>query len=399
MSRKGQGHSSRKTRLPFSLRDSIGLSSARFWTAFCGFALALIVVFAVLLVTGQQQLGAILEPFAAGARQLSPEALESLLAHELDRKLWLALSVFVWLMAIFTLIWALWHRYVEKLLARARRERGEVETALAHSREAEEALAHQAEELREANRGKDYFISLLAHDLKNPFHSLLGLSEMLAEDADMLEPQQVRDYAEHIHRSGQQVYRLLQNLLDWSRMQRGMMPFEPESQPFAESVRETVFLFADSAREKSVALTFDATEDLLVHADENMLKAILRNLISNALKFTQRGGRITVMAAPAEGGVSVQVRDNGIGMEPRQRERLLAAAGALKGLKGTAGEEGTGLGLLLVREMVAAHGGSLDIESEPGAGSTFSVFFPKGPRKRRGLTRHPGFGATMSSFS
>ena len=368
-----------------------GVKSPRFWTAFAGFGLSLIVVFSLLLYTSHIELRGLLSPLAESGQPLGPEKVDSILAQELERKVWLAVAVFVWLMGIFTLFWACWHRFVERTVRGVQDERDEAAHALQDSRKAQELANRQAEELRQINRSKDSFISILAHDLKNPFHSLLGLSEMLAEDAETLEKAQVREYALHIHRSGERLYRLLQNLLDWSRLERGTMAFNPVEQAFSETVEETVFLYADMARSKAIGLTVDAPRELQVYADGNMLKAILRNLTSNALKFTPEGGSVTVSARKQPGGVELTVSDTGIGMDEAKRKQLLSVERPGPDRAGTFGEESTGLGLLLCRQMIARHQGKLEVASVPGEGSTFTAFFP-GKKRRRRLTR-AGMGA------
>jgi signal transduction histidine kinase len=239
--------------------------------------------------------------------------------------------------------------------------------------------ARKAQELAEVNASKDRFFSIVAHDLRGPFNPLLGLAQLMAQQGvEGVPPDEVRTMAEAIYRSARSIYDLLENLLAWSRLQRGRMDYEAGKLDLKRLVGRNVKLFADVAAGKSISLESMVAEGVSVNADQNMLNAILRNLISNALKFTPCGGQVIINALP-EGSdmVAVSVSDTGMGIRPEDQAKLFKLD-VTHSTVGTASETGTGLGLIICQEMVEKNGGRIWIESEgvPGRGTTIKFTLP-----------------------
>ncbi len=243
---------------------------------------------------------------------------------------------------------------------------------------AEAELIAQRDLLQDLDRQKQRFFSIIAHDLRSPFNALLGNAQMIAGYGQKLSRSRLQDYAQSINQSGEQLLRLLDNLLDWSRSQTGQIPFEPQPLKLQAVVAEGLEVLAMFAEQKSIALVTEV-EKVTVMADRLMLETILRNLVNNALKFTPRGGQVTVAARQVSGDIELTVSDTGVGMTREQAEHLFRFdAGAVT--EGTEGEHGTGLGLLICRDFVNRHDGILNIQSEPGQGSSFRFVLPPPPR-------------------
>lgn len=231
------------------------------------------------------------------------------------------------------------------------------------------------EELRKVNVNKDRFISVLAHDLKSPFNSLLGFSELLAEHFNEFEKKEAEYYANRLYAAAKFTYSLLEELLLWARLQSDQFPFSPEKLNLNELCRNLVGDYTLIAGEKNITLSFDEGNELFVKADEFMLKTILRNLLINAIKFTHEGGAIHLSISSESTKVIVAVSDSGIGMSPEEISKLFDISMVHSKL-GTANEKGTGLGLMLCRDMLARHGGEIWVESTVGAGSVFRFSIP-----------------------
>lgn len=251
----------------------------------------------------------------------------------------------------------------------------EIFQVITERKNAEAQLQQYARELKAANETKDKFFSIIAHDLKAPLGTIIGFGELLKERLDASNNTEEAEFAGIIYHTSRQTYRLLENLLEWARLQQGTMPFKPSLVPIGKLIDETIGLLNENANLKQIALQRAVPEDLLAYADEYMLKTILRNLISNGLKFTKNKGSIEVKADLVENEVIVSVKDNGIGIEPKETEKLFNPA-ANYTRPGTANEPGTGLGLMLCKEFVEKHGGKIWVESVPGKGSTFYFTIP-----------------------
>jgi signal transduction histidine kinase/Tfp pilus assembly protein PilF len=239
-------------------------------------------------------------------------------------------------------------------------------------------ISQQRDELKVLNNSKDKFFSIIAHDLKSPFTGMLGFSEMLAEDYDSLSDEQRREFAEDIHSSIKMGLSLVENLLAWASIQTGKMEYKPGKILLANEVEKVIDILKGIAIRKNILVQSDIDQDVIVNADPNMLHSILLNLVSNALKFTKETGEIRVtakLASDKPGMIQISVIDSGVGMNNQEISKLFASDVHFS-KKGTANENGTGLGLLLCREMVEKHGGNIDVNSVAGQGSTFSFIIP-----------------------
>lgn len=240
---------------------------------------------------------------------------------------------------------------------------------------AESELRHSEDMLRELNAQKDKFFSIIAHDLRSPFTAIVGFSELLAQRLESKDYEGIEDYVEMILKSSKKTLDLLMNLLEWARSQTGRISFNPEYFELKEVVDETAFILANMAGHKSITINKELSTNIVVYADRQMLSTIMRNLVSNAVKFTPSGGSVTVQASRAEHSVIIQVTDTGIGISANRIERLFRIDSNETTL-GTNEEEGTGLGLVLCKEFTERHGGTLVVESEPGKGSVFTLTLP-----------------------
>jgi ligand-binding sensor domain-containing protein/signal transduction histidine kinase len=239
----------------------------------------------------------------------------------------------------------------------------------------EKTVAIKTAELKELNASKDKFFSIIAHDLKNPFSTIIGFSKILFEEISPDNCQRNREIAGMINSSASQTFSLLENLLEWANSQRGKIPFNPGQLQVSDLINEEFTTLHNMAAAKNIELKFSDPENLSVFADKNMINTILRNLISNAIKFTRRNGTIDVIASSEKDGVRIGVSDNGIGITADTMSKLFKIDSNLTST-GTENEKGTGLGLFLCKELVLKHGGKIWAESEPGNGSVFFIVLP-----------------------
>lgn len=239
----------------------------------------------------------------------------------------------------------------------------------------EQILHEQEQQLRNLNETKDKFFSIIAHDLINPFNSLLNMSELLIDSINKKNWDEVITYTKIIHSAGEQGYNLLVNLLQWARSQTGAIQFAPRFLYIEETVQRIIDLNQGLASAKEITISYEIEEGIGVFADANMFQTIIRNLLSNAIKFTPRKGMIKILASTHDQFVEFSVHDNGIGIPP-DKIPVLFQINENFSRAGTDGEQGTGLGLLLCYEFVKKHQGSIWIESEPGEGTTFRFTLP-----------------------
>lgn len=246
---------------------------------------------------------------------------------------------------------------------------------------AEEEIQLKNEQLHQANAEKDKFFSIIAHDLRGPFQPLLGFTLMLAEDLPKLRQDEIQKMALSMRSAANKLFDLLENLLEWSRMQRGLINFEPGSFFLLPKISESLVLVQHAIAEKGIEIRYDVSEDLRVFADGNMFESIIRNLVSNALKFTAPRGNISIIARSAgDHWVEIKVNDTGIGMNKEIVENLFRLD-TNTNRKGTEGEPSTGLGLIICKDLIKKHGGKLWVESEEGKGSTFYFTLPAKAQK------------------
>jgi PAS domain S-box-containing protein len=240
----------------------------------------------------------------------------------------------------------------------------------------EEKLRKFAEEQAELNATKDKFYSIIAHDLKSPFQTILGYSEMLDKNIEELEIPRISEYARNIYESANETFNLLDDLLKWTGSQTGRINALPEIIYVKELIDSTTKIFRENADSKKISLTSKVTGDLFVSADRNMITTILRNLLSNAIKFTRAEGEINLTAEEYNGNILISVIDSGIGIPEENIPKLFRVEKAFS-TAGTEKEKGTGLGLVICKEFVEKNNGTLSVESTPGKGSKFIVSLPK----------------------
>ena len=240
----------------------------------------------------------------------------------------------------------------------------------------EEEIKLKNELLQTINAEKDKFFSILAHDLKGPLGAFLGATQVLTEEIQNMTHEEIKEIAVKMKESANNIYGLLVNLLEWSRLKRGMMDFTPEMLNVKQKITSSIEVLAESAREKKIAINYSIPEDLTIYADSHMFETIIRNLVSNAIKFTPKSGEISVSAtATPDNNVEIKISDKGIGMSAELISRLFLLFERTN-RKGTEGEPSTGLGLLLCKEFIDKHNGKIRVESEEGKGSTFSFTIP-----------------------
>ena len=237
------------------------------------------------------------------------------------------------------------------------------------------AIQLNSERLAAINSTKDKFFSMISHDLRSPFHILLNFSQMLLEDADKLSREQIKHYADTLYKSISNLYGLLENLLNWSLVQRDKISFEPQELNLTFVIDQAFEIVSTTALKKEIVLVNGVLQDTLVFADKNMLTTIIQNLVSNGIKFSHRGGSILVTAVKSEDELVLIVSDKGVGIKESDLQALFEQNGNLQ-TSGTEREKGSGLGLALCREFAKRHGGSLEVISHPGEGSRFFVSFP-----------------------
>jgi len=239
-----------------------------------------------------------------------------------------------------------------------------------------EKIKTQSKELIDLNASKDKFFSIIAHDLRGPLGGLMGLSEILADESQSFSAEQKKDMILAFSRSSRNIFNLLENLLEWSQMQHKSTAFKPETNNLYALVSDCIKLLSENLRKKDIRITVDIAEDQQVFADRNMFQSVIRNLVSNAVKFTPKGGEVFVTASLAENNTSIiTVRDTGIGMNAEMVSNLFRL-NVNSSRPGTEGENSTGLGLLLCKEFVERHGGEIWVESKEGEGSLFCFTVP-----------------------
>ncbi|MDQ8195830.1 PAS domain S-box protein [Coraliomargarita sp. SDUM461004] len=237
-------------------------------------------------------------------------------------------------------------------------------------KQAENALREREIQLRELNAQKDKFFSIIAHDLRSPFSGILGFSELLTTQINEGNYDDIHEYASIIEKLSKQSINLLTNLLEWAGAHTGRAQFEPQQLELKAEIETNKQLFDAIAGQKSISIHNDVPSGLMVYADKQMISTVLRNLISNALKFTEHGGKITLSAIQEGESVITSVHDNGVGIQANRLDKLFRIDEA-ESTPGTNKEYGTGLGLLLCKEFIEQHGGNIWAESELKSGSTF----------------------------
>jgi signal transduction histidine kinase len=243
-------------------------------------------------------------------------------------------------------------------------------------KKAEIQLSEYATELKTANEIKDKFYAIVAHDLRGPFHSFLNVSELLALDIETLTTEEIRNLSSELNLALKRQYNLLTSLLDWTRLQSKKFHLSLETFLLSTLLNEVIDTLMFMSKQKEIELINNTANDLVISADKYMLKLVLHNLISNGVKFTSRKGMIKILADKQNGFVTIKVSDNGVGIAEEDLSHIFAQDVRYT-TDGTEKESGSGLGLILCKEIVEKHGGTLQVESKVGKGTTFSFTIPQ----------------------
>jgi len=291
------------------------------------------------------------------------EARHELMDVQLQKNKQLKILGFVTAALLLLLVFYVLIRYFDKI-------------KLNHLLESKNKKIEQSEnELRVLNASKNKFFSIIAHDLKNPFHTVMGYSWLLSKDYERFTEEERRKFASDIHNSTNNIFRLLQNLLEWSRSQTGRLIFSPREIEFKRIVENSVSVLRSLADQKNIAIKFSYNDDLILFADPQMIETVLRNLINNAIKFTPDNGLIEITANQIEDQISICVKDSGIGISIEDARNLFQIDSTVK-RKGTNNEDGSGLGLILCKEFVDKNNGTIWVNSTLGEGSSFFFTVP-----------------------
>lgn len=244
-------------------------------------------------------------------------------------------------------------------------------------KKAEQALKDSEAKLQESNKTKDKFFSIIAHDLRSPFNTLLGFSDILSKNHKKYDVEERERIIKLINNSSKNTFNLLENLLTWSRSQLGRIEFLPKEINIKALIYEIVLLFQSNAKNKSIGLFYDTETNISVYADKNMTNTVLRNLITNAIKFTKKNGTVTISVSETkkQDFIEISVTDTGVGIAKDKIDELFRIDKDTS-TPGTENESGTGLGLILCKEFVEKHGGEIWVESEVDKGSKFIFTLP-----------------------
>ena len=235
-----------------------------------------------------------------------------------------------------------------------------------------EAINLYTEQLKQLNQTKDKFFSIIAHDLKSPFQGLIGLTEMVASGDEEFSKDKLVECNKLIHESASTLYGLIENLLEWAQMQRGLINCTPEEIRLQEIVTQTIETIKNRALQKGIIIRNEIPESQKAFADEKMVSTIFRNLLTNAIKFTKRDGQINIRTKTINNKkIEISVSDNGIGISAENVKKLFKLEEKVSAV-GTEGETSTGLGLLLCKEFVEKNGGGIWADSQVGKGTTFT---------------------------
>lgn len=244
-----------------------------------------------------------------------------------------------------------------------------------HNKLLSEIVAARTRELEEANRTKDKFFSIIAHDLRNPLNIFLGYSELLSEQLDSLSNEEIKSIVHDIKESSTMLSKLIENLLQWAKLQMGGLKTEPSAVNLRDVSDSVIYSMKFNAETKSIELENNLQPELFVFADVNMITTVFRNIINNAIKFTPRGGKVTVSARHENGSVAVTISDTGIGINTNDLERLFKTDRKFS-TPGTEMEAGSGLGLILCKEFIERNSGRIWIESRKDSGTRVNFSLP-----------------------
>jgi PAS domain S-box-containing protein len=242
---------------------------------------------------------------------------------------------------------------------------------ISQRKQVEEEIKQKNEQLQLINAEKDKFFSIIAHDLRGPMSSFVAATQILTEAIQSMTLEEIREITIEMKTSASNIYSLLENLLEWSRLKRGVMEFDPVKFNLRKMTDSSIGVVLESAKKKEIEIEISIPGNIEVMADTHMVETVIRNLVSNSVKFTPVGGKINVSAVvKQDNSVEVKVTDTGIGMTPLLISKLFLI-NEKTSRQGTKGELSSGLGLLLCKEFIEKHGGKIWVESEVGKGSTF----------------------------
>jgi signal transduction histidine kinase len=225
------------------------------------------------------------------------------------------------------------------------------------------------------NADKDRFITILAHDLRSPFSSILGYLNLLVNNVHNYSIDEIEKQIKIVNHSAEATFNLLEDLITWTQSQAGKLPYEPQDLNFTDICVDILKVLTSKAITKKITINHSIPEGTIVFADINMLKSVLRNLVSNAIKFTNDGGQIEITAGRTQTSITITVADNGVGIKPENIDHLFDFT-QMHSTNGTAAEKGTGFGLLFCKEFIEKHSGKIWVESELGKGSKFNFMLP-----------------------
>ncbi|MDH7603373.1 MAG: ATP-binding protein [Melioribacter sp.] len=250
-----------------------------------------------------------------------------------------------------------------------------MEIDITERKEKEDEIKKYSRQLEELNKNKDKFISVLAHDLRGPFTPILGYTDLLATSAEYLTYQEIKEFAHSLDVIVKNQFQLLENVLDWSRLEGNRLKIEPRELNLFDEVKKILNLYQPIYNDKEIQIIEKVDPAYEIITDQHSLNTILRNLISNAIKFTPHKGTIQIIASKENNGYKIKIIDSGVGIP---KENLPKIFGGESGFttRGTNNEKGTGLGLTICKELIEKLGGKIWVESEVGKGSTFTIFLP-----------------------
>lgn len=249
-------------------------------------------------------------------------------------------------------------------------------TDITERKTTEMEIKRTSDQLQQVLAEKDKFFSIIAHDLRSPISGLLGLTNLLSVNYNNFSSDELQKILVSIHSSVQRLFALLENLLEWASMQRGMAIFKPRELEVDNQINRALVLLRNLVDQKKISMQYMVPPGLKVFADEQMINSVLRNLLSNAFKFCNFGGNVTVSATQECGDVTISVQDDGVGMDHKTKSKIFSIDSKTSQF-GTKGEKGSGLGLILCKEFMEKHGGRIWVESQLNSGCKISIFFPR----------------------
>jgi signal transduction histidine kinase len=238
-----------------------------------------------------------------------------------------------------------------------------------------EEIQLQRDHIDRLNHTKDKFLAIIAHDLRNPLGGIFKLSEVIDQNFNYLSQEKLKKYINNIRVTSDKVYELLDNLLNWASTQTGKINVEAQTFNIHQLINSNKELLKELASQKQIEIEFVSDHDLYAYGDTKMVNTVIRNLLTNAIKFTGTGGKIAIDAQENNGQIKVSIQDNGIGIAKEDQKRLFDLLGENKNI-GRSKEKGIGLGLVLCKEFVNLNKGEITVKSELGKGSTFYFTIP-----------------------